>query len=65
MYLYIDLVVHSYSFSKGILELEVMKIVLEGNMPEIDHSKMSIEDEVLINFWENPEEVLSFLLRIL
>lgn len=31
----------------------------------MSHEPMSIEDEVLINFWINPEEVIIFLFRAL
>lgn len=65
MYSFFYLVLKSYRFPKGAIECLVLSLVLEEDAKKIDQDSMSIEDEVLINFWENPEEVLLFLFRIL
>ena len=54
----------TYDYPKGAVEMEVFKMLLEEDSKKVEHVPMSIEDEVVINFWVNPEEVNHIIFRV-
>lgn len=57
LYQFIHLVLKAYDFPKGLIEWQVVQMILEKDHQSLEKAPISIEDEVVISFWDNPEEV--------
>lgn len=58
VYSFFYLVLKVYDFPKGLIEWQVIQMMLEKDHKFLETAPVSIEDEVVISFWDNPEEVV-------